>query len=162
MHLSRSITSLALATGLFAGLSGGASQAANTYASAAQIGVTNAAKDRAPASEILKDGLRALDRGNMAGALAARAQLRGGSLERKVLAWNIALLGDGADAATLSAIAADLPHWPASRTIRRNIEQALVKETSGAAMRVAFSQALPETIDAAIPLAQRPQAGWRR
>ncbi len=154
MNLSRSLSAIALATSLVASASAIPAFAANTYASAAQIGVSNAAKDRAPASETLKDGLRALDRRNMAGALAARAQLRAGSLERKVLAWNIALLGGGADAATLSAIAADLPHWPAADAIRRNVERALVKETSGEALRVAFSQAIPETVDAALPLAR--------
>ena len=154
MHLSRSLTAIALATSLTAGASTLPVSAADTYGSAARIGVANAARDRAPASETLKDGLRALDRGNMAGALAARAQLRGGSLERKVLAWNIALLGTGADAATLSGIAADLPHWPAGSAIRRNVERALVRETSGPALRVAFAQAQPETVDAALALAR--------
>ncbi|MDA8869949.1 lytic transglycosylase domain-containing protein [Rhizobiaceae bacterium] len=134
-----------------------ASAAKTSYGSAGTLAGTSArstSSDTAPASATLREGLNALDRGDMGTALNARAKLAGGSLERKVLAWSIALNGRGVDAVTLSGIADDLASWPQSKTIRRNVERAVVRELSGESLRVAFSRAAPESVTAAIALAR--------
>ena len=134
-----------------------ASAAKTSYGSAGTLAATTArstSNDTAPASKTLRDGLNALDRGDMGTALKARSKLAAGTLERKVLAWSIALDGRGVDAITLSGIADDLAAWPQSRTIRRNVERAVVRELSGEALRVAFSRAAPESTGAAIALAR--------
>ena len=107
----------------------------------------------APASPTLKRGLDALHKGRVSEALKAREKLRPGTLERKLMAWAIAVHGQGVDVRTLTAIANDLPDWPNTKTIRINIERALVKTMSGPEIRAAFSQSQPESIDAATALA---------
>ncbi|MGI9354793.1 MAG: transglycosylase SLT domain-containing protein [Rhizobiaceae bacterium] len=112
----------------------------------------------APASSTLKRGLNALRKGRVTEALKAREALRPGTLERKLMAWAIAVHGRGVDAHTLTAIANDLPDWPKAKTIRINIERALVKTMSGPGIRAAFSQSQPESMDAAIALARAHMA----
>ncbi len=110
--------------------------------------------DVSPASATLKRGLKALDKNNMRSALAAQTKLRKGTLERKVMAWAIALRGNGLDAKTLSNIASNLSEWPGSGIIRRNVERALVRESSRAQLLLAFSKSSPETLEAAQKLAK--------
>ena len=69
--------------------------------------------DVKPASSTLKTGLKALDKRDMPTALAARKRLRPGTLERKVLAWAIAVDGRNVPHDTLLSIANDLAEWPA-------------------------------------------------
>ncbi len=109
--------------------------------------------DIAPASATLKRGLKALSRNDMKTALKARRSLRGGSLERKVLAWAIAVDGRGVDAATLAGIEQDLSYWPATDRMRKNIERALVRELDNNSLLVAFSATSPESESAAIAVA---------
>ena len=100
------LTSLALAGSLIAGTS--VSFAAKidkrktgsvgSYASSATLARSGGKPgnvDIKPASSTLKKGLRALDKRDMKTALKARAALRAGTLERKVMAWAIAMNGRG-------------------------------------------------------------------
>ncbi|MEE9314897.1 MAG: lytic transglycosylase domain-containing protein [Rhizobiaceae bacterium] len=128
----------------------------SSYASSASLAKSgrNASRlDISPASAILKRGLKALGKNRMKAALVARGQLRSGSLERKVMAWAIAMNGRGVDVATLSKISQDLAHWPGGKTIRNNLERALMKQANGDALRVAFSASQPESKVATIALA---------
>lgn len=111
-----------------------------------------AAKDIKPASKTLKNGLDALDKDRFSQALAARKALRAGTLERKVMAWAIAVYAEGVDPMVLNGIANDLPDWPGELAMRRNIERSIVKTAEPQALKVAFSQARPETTEAAIAL----------
>ncbi|MFD0915763.1 transglycosylase SLT domain-containing protein [Pseudahrensia aquimaris] len=128
----------------------------STYGAAAQFGKlsTRGSVDIKPASATLKRGLAALDKRDMQNALAAREQLQAGSLERKVLDWAIAMNGNGVPARTLVGISSDLANWPGAKTMRINVERALVRESNSAALRVAFSQSQPESLEASIALAK--------
>ena len=136
------------------------------YASAATLSKSGASTSRldiSPASSTLKRGLKALRKNKMKQALAARSALRSGSLERKVMAWAIAMDGRGVDVETLSKISQDLADWPGGLTMRRNVEQALVKTTGGESLRVAFSATRPESQKATIALARAQlKAGNKR
>ncbi|MEL6504273.1 MAG: lytic transglycosylase domain-containing protein [Pseudomonadota bacterium] len=119
--------------------------------------------DQSPASKTLKAGLDALDKDRMSVALAARSKLPGGSLERKVMAWAIAMNGEDVDALTLSKIANDLAYWPGQKRMRANMERALVNQSTPAALRVAFSQSAPETDAGRLALARaHKQAGNKK
>lgn len=88
-------------------------------------------------------------------ALAIRAGMPGGSLERKTLAWAIALSGlSGIPSGEISAIARDLPNWPGQEAMRRNAEEALARENLSAdAVIKAFGRNGPETVTGAKLLA---------
>lgn len=151
---------LGVSLGLWAPASGFAEKmtpgSTASYGSAAQFGKLSSrgSVDIKPASAMLKRGLRALDKNDMKTALAARKKLRTGTLERKVLAWAIALNGRDVPARTLLNISSDLANWPSSKTMRMNVEKALVREGNSEAIRVAFSQSQPESTQAAIALAK--------
>ncbi|MDD9910910.1 MAG: lytic transglycosylase domain-containing protein [Ahrensia sp.] len=108
----------------------------------------------APASATLKRGLDSLQRGRMADALKARSNLRPGTLERKLMAWAIAVDGRGVDPRILAAIANDLPHWPSAERMRLNVERALARTMDDAQLRKSFSKTAPKTTDASIALAK--------
>ncbi len=131
---------------------------AESFGSAAQLGHLKPSKagsvDIRPASKALKRGLDAVDDDDTKTALEARAALKPGSIERKVLAWAIALNDENVDAATLSNIAGDLGGWPGQISMRRTLEKALIEQTPAEALPVVFSQAPPETFDAAFALAK--------
>lgn len=155
---SRALLACGLAGVMALPMTGAAHSASKgTYASSAGLarGATSAGKvDFSAASRTLKIGLDAVAKGDMKTALSSRMRLSAGGLERKTLAWVIALNGRGVDATTLAGIAHDLADWPASKKIRENVERALARETGGEALRVAFSASAPETVDAAIALAK--------
>ena len=136
------------------------------YASAATLsksGMNSSRLDISPASSTLKRGLKALGKNNMKRALAARHSLRAGSLERKVMAWAIAMDGRNVGAETLSKISQDLSDWPGTATMRRNLEVALVTNAGAEALRVAFGSSKPESEQAAIALASAQlKAGNKR
>lgn len=143
-----------------------AASSGNTYASTGALAkgaAKSGVRDIAPASNTLKRGLKALDKRDMKAALAARSALRAGTLERKVMAWAIAMNGRGVDPMLLNTIASDLANWPGAKTMRGNIERALVNSADTNSLRVAFSQAQPETDEAAIALAfAHAKAGQRK
>ena len=102
-----------------------------------------------------KDGMNALTSKKVDRALSIRAGMPGGSLERKTLAWAIALSGlPGIPSGEISAIARDLPEWPGQEAMRRNAEEALARESLSAdAIINAFARNAPETVTGARLLA---------
>ena len=153
------VSGLTLATQAgFAENNGGNQKApsSQTYpSSAALMGKARSVgqSDTKPASATLKSGLKALRKGRTKDALKARQSLKAGSLERKVMAWAIAVYGRDVDAQLLHKISLDLAHWPLSRSIRRNLEKALVDTDQAQTLRVAFQDSLPESDEAKIALA---------
>ncbi len=112
--------------------------------------------DIRPVRGSLKEGLAALDRGRVTRALAIRKYLPAGSLDRKILAWAIAMSGKpGIPSATIANIANDLPDWPDRDTMQRNLERALTTESFSAANLIkAFPDGEPLTIEGSIVLAR--------
>jgi len=104
----------------------------------------------------LKQGLAALDKGNVSRAMGIRAGMQPGSLDRKILAWAIALSGKpGIAPGTISKIGADLKSWPGAKQIRRNTERALARQgLSPKAVVAAFRGGRPLTVEGAILLAK--------
>lgn len=128
----------------------------NSYGSAGTLAKSSGGSQRVditPASKTLKRGLKALDKNDQKAALAARRALRAGTLERKVMAWAIAMDGRVNDPMLLSQISQDLAHWPGGLTMRRNVERALIKTSGAEALRVAFSSSQPEAEEAMLALA---------
>ncbi|MCG6856753.1 MAG: lytic transglycosylase domain-containing protein [Salaquimonas sp.] len=109
-----------------------------------------------PISGNLKSGLDALEAKDVGKALAIRAGMRPGSLERKVLAWAIALSGrPGIPSSEIAAIANDLPDWPGQRAMRIYSERALANEDPSArTVAAAFHGRKPESVEGAILLAK--------
>ena len=156
-------TGLAFVLGLSGPVYGKSSQKRLTtgsvghYASStalARSGSNHSKTDVSPASKTLKNGLRALRKKQTGKALKARGALKPGTLERKVMAWAIAIYGKGVNASTLHSIATDLSAWPRQKTMRANLEQALVKESNASNLRLAFNETHPESEKAAIALAK--------
>ena len=109
--------------------------------------------DTAPASPVLKAGLKALGNRDMAGALAARSRLEPGSLERKVMAWAIAMNGRNIEPQLLNKISQDLSHWPGAQVMRKNLERRIVAGSDDVELRLAFSKSKPESFEATLALA---------
>ncbi|NKB52607.1 MAG: transglycosylase SLT domain-containing protein [Rhizobiaceae bacterium] len=122
-------------------------------ASLTRSGLGTSKLDTSPASPVLKAGLKALGKGNMSAALSARLKLKAGSLERKVMAWAIAMNGRNIEPQLLNKISQDLSHWPGARTMRQNLERRILAESDAAAVRAAFSKAAPESFEASLALA---------
>lgn len=122
----------------------------------------NGRVDTRPASALLKKGLSAVDAGRMSEALSIRKSMTGGSLERKVLAWAIAMDGDEVPVAELSDIGNDLSHWPGNARIRLNIEKALVERGDGATLVAVFSRSRPRTFEGSVALARHLKATGNR
>ena len=117
-----------------------------------------------PISGSLKDGLNALSKNDVQRALAIRAGMKAGTLDRKLLAWSLAVSGkEGLDARTISNIARDLHNWPAQDAMIRNIEKAMAREgLSSADVINSFSGRTPSTADGAMMLAKAYRAQARR
>lgn len=109
-----------------------------------------------PVSGSLKQGLEALRKGDTNLALSIRAGLQAGSLDRKILAWSIALAGQNKLlSGEISSIARDLPHWPGQKTMSRNAEKALARERLSASQIIQiFGNTRPTTVEGAIVLSQ--------
>jgi soluble lytic murein transglycosylase len=107
-----------------------------------------------PVRGSLKQGLEALRKGDTNLALSIRAGLRAGSLDRKILAWSIALAGqDALLSGEISSIAKDLPHWPGQKAMSRNTEKALARERLSASQVIKiFGNTKPTTVEGAIVL----------
>lgn len=103
----------------------------------------------------LKDGLKAVSEKNINRALSIRAGMPAGSLDRKLLAWSIAMSGHkDVTSGEISKIAGDLPHWPGQKTMRKNAEAALARENLTAQQIVsAFGNTSPESFKGAVELA---------
>lgn len=109
-----------------------------------------------PIKGSLKEGLEALRKKDTKRALGIRAGLTAGSLDRKILAWSIALSGqDNLLSGEISGIAKDLPHWPGQKTMVKNAERALSKERLTASQVIQiFGSNKPTTVKGAILLSR--------
>ena len=109
-----------------------------------------------PIKGSLKDGLQALDKGEISRALGIRAGLVPGSLDRKILAWAIALSGKpGVRSGTILKIAKDLPDWPGQSQMQKNAEIAMETENlSASAVIAAFAGTEPRSVEGATLLAR--------
>lgn len=103
----------------------------------------------------LKQGLNALDKGDVSTALAIRSGLAAGSLDRKILAWAIALSGKpGIKSGTIAKIASDLSSWPGQTAMRKNMEKAIAREGVAPTKVISiFGNSKPESVEGAIALA---------
>ncbi|MFK5979808.1 MAG: lytic transglycosylase domain-containing protein [Rhizobiaceae bacterium] len=104
----------------------------------------------------LKSGLSALTSKDVAKARAIRFGMKAGSIDRKVLAWAIALSGrKGVTSGEIAEIQTQLPNWPGQTALRNNMERAIVRETrSSAGLIKAFGKSKPSSISGAIGLAK--------
>ncbi len=107
-------------------------------------------------SGTLRQGLDAISKKKISQALSIRNGMRAGSLDRKILAWAIALSGQpGVSSSLIAKVAGDLSSWPGQTAMLRNSELALAREnlSSNAVIR-AFDGQLPESLTGAILLAK--------
>lgn len=122
-----------------------------------RIGLTYGSSPKImPISGSLKSGLDSLKEKDVQKALGIRAGLPAGSLDRKILAWAIAMSGrDGIPAAQIYKISHDLNDWPGQKYMRANFEKALAFENLRPDKIIAiFSNDKPKTIDGALVLAK--------
>ncbi|PSM16174.1 lytic transglycosylase domain-containing protein [Nitratireductor sp. StC3] len=116
-------------------------------------------RDREPAADseslaLLKDGLDALSAGDIDGARARRDALPADALDRKILAWAIALAG-GESAAT----AQTPPDWPGLEALRRNSERRLAADDpEPQVVADAFSATPPQTFEGTMLLGKALRA----
>lgn len=116
-----------------------------------------ASKDAAPGEAVrLRKGLDALGAGDLDTARAIRDDRGADALDRRILAWAIAL--DGGRSVTSTEIAhaaANLAAWPGEEALRRNLERALHRERpEPAAVIAALGDGEALTIEGAVALAR--------
>ncbi len=104
----------------------------------------------------LRSGLDELARGDVAAARAALGRLPAASLDRKILAWAVALAaGDSLSSSDIRATETLLAGWPGLAGLERNRERAMVREAGGAnALVQAFGQKQPATFEGVVALAR--------
>ncbi|GHC69048.1 lytic transglycosylase [Limoniibacter endophyticus] len=100
---------------------------------------------------VLKAGLDALARGNVATALASRDRLPSGSLDRQILTWALVHRASGnLNSGEIAAASAELRGWPGAKGLRAKSERALLKENPAPQLVLqAFGNTKPETIEGA-------------
>lgn len=105
---------------------------------------------------VLREGLDALSRNDIATALATRNGLSEGSLDRHILTWAIATSGaPGVPSGEIAAAQRELKGWPGLKNLRANSERALYRENpSASTVLAAFGSTRPETTEGAIILAR--------
>lgn len=103
----------------------------------------------------LKEGMNALSKKQTLKALSIRAGMRAGSIDRKILAWSIAMSGQkNVTSGEIAKISKDLAHWPGKKTMRKNAEKALAREKLSARQIVsAFGTTKPSSLTGAVELA---------
>lgn len=104
----------------------------------------------------LREGLGALAAGDLDRARAIRDDGGADALDRRILAWAIALDGGrSVTSAEIADAAAELHAWPGDATLRRNLERALHRERrEPAAVIAALGDGEPLTIEGALALAR--------
>ena len=116
------------------------------------------AQSARPAGNIalLKLGLAAIDAGDVTGAIAARSQLRFGSLDHDILTWAIAISNQPAvPSGEIKTATRVLAGWPGIGDLRRNTERALLREnTDPKTVIETFGGSAPETVEGARILAR--------
>ncbi len=103
---------------------------------------------------VLTAGLNALAGGDIASARRHRDQLGPDTLDRRILAWAIALGGGGSvPSHEIAETASRLANWPGQLTMRENSERALYRERpEPRAVIAAFGSTEPRTAQGAIAL----------
>ena len=97
---------------------------------------------------VLRDGLSALKRGDIGGAIRARDALPEGSLDHQIMSWALALGGVPQSSAELMEAMHELTGWPGMITLQRHLESALYREDAAAAAVVeALADKPPETLE---------------
>lgn len=116
------------------------------------------AQSARPAGDIalLKLGLAAMDAGDVSAAIAARNQLRFGSLDHDILTWAIAISNQPAvPSGEIETASRVLAGWPGIGDLRRNTERAMLRENADPKTVVkAFGGSAPETVEGARILAR--------
>ncbi|WP_420847926.1 lytic transglycosylase domain-containing protein [Nitratireductor luteus] len=104
----------------------------------------------------LKQGLDALSGGDTASARAIRDKLKPKSLDRKILAWAVALsTGHGVPSLDIAETARDLADWPGMERLRASSERALYREQPPAREVIAaFQNTQPTTYEGTVALAR--------
>lgn len=104
----------------------------------------------------LEQGLNAVSTGDGNRALAIRAGLKAGSLDRKIPAWAVALSGNSAIASSdIANIATDLSAWPGQKVMRSNVEKSLARENLSPNEVVSvFASSPPKSVEGATTLAK--------
>ena len=131
----------------------------NTTSQLTHVSAFVAGQAAAPVSAIsgnLRAGLDALGKKDTSRARGIRAGMAKGSLDRKILAWAIALSGQpGITSGEIAKIARDLPDWPGQTAMRSNAEAALARENLSANSVIqAFSGRNPASVTGGILLAK--------
>ncbi len=118
--------------------------------------IAQASASVSPKSGTLDAAITALEEGRVAEALAMRAGMVPGSLDRKVLAWVLAISGDLAvPSSEVQKISRDLANWPSQKQMANNLERAIVRENPApGALLSRFSGTSPKTLTAASALAE--------
>lgn len=108
------------------------------------------------ASPLLRAGLDALTRDDIAEALAIRDRLRGNALDRHILTWALAVSGaPGVPSSEIAAAQSELKGWPGLDKLRALSEKALYRENHAAPdVIAAFGDTQPETAEGAFTLAK--------
>ncbi len=102
----------------------------------------------------LRNGLDALQSGNIGRARSARDTLPRRSLDHSILTWAIAISGEsGVTSGEIAEAARELSGWPGIATLRNNSERALHRENPGPQVVLrAFGDTQPQTLEGAIVL----------
>ena len=121
-----------------------------------KIAASNKRNAVSPIKGNLLDGLEALQKNDTKRALGIRAGMAVGSLDRKILAWSIALSGqDAIFSGEISNIARDLTNWPGQKAMMQNAERALINENLSPSQIInIFNTSKPSTVEGAITLCQ--------
>lgn len=118
------------------------------------VAVQTKAPKIAAKSGNLREGLDAISNKDTALARAIRQGMAAESLDRKILAWALALSGQsGIPSSQIAGISRDLSSWPGHRAMKRNSESAMAREgLSSRAVVQAFGDQAPQSLAGAILL----------
>jgi len=123
-----------------------------------QLGRPPAAADAA-----LRQGLDALSKGDIAGALRVRDALPANALDRRILSWAVAINGGDVTSREIAAAVEELAGWPGLAALRRNVERSLYREKAPPdAVIAAIGDARPQTMEGVIALARARLARGER
>lgn len=105
---------------------------------------------------MLEQGLDALSKGDAAAARTIRDGMSPGSLDRKILAWAVALsAGAGVGSLDIAETSRELAGWPGMSRLRASSERALYRENPPAREVVAaFAGTQPTTYEGTVALAR--------
>ena len=120
------------------------------------VSVKTSRSNVTPATGNLRQGLEAIGNKKINKARSIRLGMRAGSLDRKILAWSIALSSQkGIPSAEIAAISRDLSTWPGQAAMINNSEAALAREgLSARNIITTFGKQKPQSLTGAILLSK--------